>query len=123
MACLLIIIACMAQYCNYWRKRKTPIDGDIIADVSRRVERLELEEEWKTNGWVGNSIPPYTTINYLLKAAGICLMSNEEAREFGLQLGLDDDGNIIGSTELVLGDGGGGSGRHHGVVGVISTYI
>ena len=88
MACLLIIIACMAQYCNYWRKRKTPIDGDIIADVSRRVGRLELEEEWKTNGWVGNSIPPYTTINYLLKAAGICLMSNEETQEFGLQLGL-----------------------------------
>ena len=33
-------------------------------------------------------------------------MNNEEAREFGLQLGLDDDGNIIGSTELVLGEGG-----------------
>ena len=46
MACLLIIIACMAQYCNYWRKRKSPIDGDIIADVNRRVGRLE--EGWKT---------------------------------------------------------------------------
>ena len=30
----------------YWRKRKLPIDGDIIADVSWRVGRLE--EEWKT---------------------------------------------------------------------------
>jgi len=51
MACLLIIITCMAQYCNNWRKRKSPIDGDIIADVSRRVGRLE--EEWKTlyMGW------------------------------------------------------------------------
>ena len=50
-ACLLIIIACMAQYCNYWRKRKSLIDGDIIADVSRRVRRLG--EEWKTlyMGW------------------------------------------------------------------------
>ena len=49
--CLLIIITHMAQYCNYWRKRKSPIDGDIIADVSRRVGRLE--EEWKTlyMGW------------------------------------------------------------------------
>jgi hypothetical protein len=55
MACLLIIIACMAQYCNYWRKRKSPIDGDIIADVSRRVGPLT----------------PYSTINYLLKVAGI----------------------------------------------------
>ena len=67
---LLIIMACMAKYCSYWRRMKSPIDGNIIADVSRRVGRLELEEEWKTNGWVGNSIPPYTTINYLLKAAG-----------------------------------------------------
>ena len=33
-------------------------------------------------------------------------MNNEEAREFGLQLGLEDDGNIIGSAELVLGEGG-----------------
>ncbi len=74
-------------------------------------------------GWGGSSTPTYSTINYLLEAAGIYVMNNEEAREFGLQLGLDDDGNIIGSTELVLGDGGGGSGRHHGVVGVISTYI
>jgi hypothetical protein len=33
----LIIMACMAQYCNYWRKRKLPIDGNIIAGISRRV--------------------------------------------------------------------------------------
>ena len=32
-----IIMACMAQYCNYWRKRKSPIDGNIIAGISRRV--------------------------------------------------------------------------------------
>ena len=69
----------------------SPVERGVdifIADVSRRVGRLELEEEWKTNGWVGNSIPPYATINYLLKAAGIYLMSNEETQEFGLQLGL-----------------------------------
>ena len=67
----------------------SPVERGVdifIADVSRRVGRLE--EEWKTYGWVGNSIPPYTTINYLLKAAGICVMSNEETQEFGLQLGL-----------------------------------
>ena len=34
---LLIIMACMAQYCNYWRKRKSPIDGNIIAGISQRV--------------------------------------------------------------------------------------
>jgi hypothetical protein len=34
---LLIITACMAQYCNYWHKRKSPIDGNIIAGISRRV--------------------------------------------------------------------------------------
>ena len=42
----LIIMDCMAQYCNYWRKRKSPIDGNFIVDVSRLVGRLE--EEWKT---------------------------------------------------------------------------
>ena len=26
----LIIMDCMAQYCNYWRKRKSPIGGNII---------------------------------------------------------------------------------------------
>ena len=46
-------------------------------------------------------------------------MNNEEAREFGLQLGFEDGDNIIGSAELVLGEGG--SRRHHGVVGVISN--
>ena len=82
----LIIMACMAQYCNYWRRMKSPIDGNVIVDVSRLVGRRG--EEWKTYGWVGNSIPPYTTINYLSKVAGICVMSNEETQEFGLQLGL-----------------------------------
>jgi len=28
--CPLIIITHMAQYCNYWRKRKLPVDGNII---------------------------------------------------------------------------------------------
>ena len=73
-----IIMDCMAQYCNYWRKRKSPIDGNIIADVSRRVGRLG--EEWKTLKMGGSSIPPllptqqstiYSTINYLLEVAGI----------------------------------------------------
>ena len=68
---------------------------------------------------------PYTLLNnqLFIESGWKYVMNNEEACEFGLQLGLDDDGNIICSTELVLGDGGGGSGRHHGVVGVISTYI
>ena len=51
--------------------------------------------------------PTYSTINYLLEAAGIHhVMNNEEACEFGLQLGLEDNGNIIGGAELVLGEGG-----------------
>ena len=43
-----IIMACMAQYCNYWRRMKSPIDGNIIADVSQRVGG----QEWKTL-WMG----------------------------------------------------------------------
>ena len=50
MACLLIIMDCKAQYCNYWRKRKSPIDGNVIVDVSRLVGRRG--EEWKTL-WMG----------------------------------------------------------------------
>jgi hypothetical protein len=38
----------MAQYCNYWRRMKSPIDGNIIADVSQRVGG----QEWKTL-WMG----------------------------------------------------------------------
>ena len=26
----LIIMDCMAQYCNYWHKRKSPIDGILL---------------------------------------------------------------------------------------------
>jgi len=52
----LIIMACMAKYCSYWRRMKSPIDGNIIADVSRRVRRLG--EEWKTLWMGGISIPP-----------------------------------------------------------------
>ena len=115
-------IAPTAQYCNYWCKRKSPIGGNVIADVSRQVRGRGWSGRHYGSG--GSSTPTYSTINYLLEAAGIHhVMNNEEACEFGLQLGLDDDGNIICSTELVLGDGGGGGGRHHGVVGLISTYI
>ena len=32
--------------------------------------------------------------------------NNEEVQEFGLQLGAKDDGNGIGSADLVLGGGG-----------------
>jgi len=51
-------------------------------------------------------------INYLLEVAGI---NNEEAQEYGLQLGAKADDSIIGSAKHVLG--GGGSGRHHGLGG------
>ena len=51
---------------------------------------------------------PYSTNNYLLKAAGLYVINNEEAQECGLQLGAEDDGSIIGSTEYVLGGGGSG---------------
>ena len=32
-------------------------------------------------------------------------MNNEEAREYGLQGGAEEDGSIIGSAEYVLGEG------------------
>jgi hypothetical protein len=41
-----------------------------------------------------------------LKAAGIKDMNNEEAQEYGLQCGAEEDGSIIGSAEYVLGGGG-----------------
>ena len=63
---LLIIMACMAKYCSYWRRMKSPIDGNIIADVSRRVGRLG--EEWKTlwMGWKYYSTCTYTTITSVM---------------------------------------------------------
>jgi len=42
-------------------------------------------------------------------------INNEEAQEYGLQLGAKADDSIIGSAKHVLG--GGGSGRHHGLGG------
>ena len=105
MACLLIIIACMAHYCNYWRKRKSPIDGDIITDVSWRVGRLE--EEWKTLYRGGSSIPPlHPTQQSTICWNGIYVMNNEEAQEFGLQLWAEDDGN---GGHLFFIDGGNNS--------------
>jgi hypothetical protein len=53
-------------------------------------------------GWGGSSTP--LPINYLLEwNIG---ENNEEVQEFGLQLGAKDDGNCIGSADLVLGEGG-----------------
>ena len=52
---------CTAKYCNYWHKRKLPIDGNIIVDVSRLVGGR--------GGGVKDIIdgvevaPPYSTIN------------------------------------------------------------
>jgi hypothetical protein len=52
---------------------------------------------------------PYSQrYNYLLEVAGIKDINNEEAQEYGLQCGSEEDGNIIGSTEYVLGGGGSG---------------
>ena len=63
----LIIMACMAQYCNCWRKRKLPIDGNIIAGISRRVGGQRGGVEDIMDG-VGVVFHPYTypTIIYLL---------------------------------------------------------
>ena len=41
-----------------------------------------------------------------MKAAGIKDINNEEAQEYGLQCGAEEDGSIIGSAEYVLGGGG-----------------
>ena len=53
MACLLILIACMAQHCNNWCKKKLPIDVNIIVDVSQLVGGRE--EEWKTS-WMDDQL-------------------------------------------------------------------
>ena len=68
-------------------------------DVNRRVGGRG--EEWNTlwMGWKGSTTTPYSTINYLLKAAGIWDINNEEARDYGLQLGAEKDVSIIGSAE------------------------
>ena len=58
-------------------------------------------------GWVGNSTPPYSTINYLLKVAGIYVMNNEETQECGLQFGAEEGGSSFCSAEHVLGGVGG----------------
>jgi hypothetical protein len=73
-------------------------------DVIRRVEnggRSGIHY-----GWGGGSTTSYLTNNYSLKAAGIKDINNEEAQEYGLQLGAEEDGSIIGSIEYVLGEGG-----------------
>ena len=48
-------------------------------------------------------------------------MNIEEARDYGLQCGAEEDGSIIGSAEHVMG--GGMSGRYHGLSIPIPTYI
>ena len=72
-------------------------------------------------GWGESTTIPYSTNNYLLDAAGIYVMNIEEARDYGLQCGAEEDGSIIGSAEHVLG--GGMSGRYHGLSIPIPTYI
>jgi hypothetical protein len=66
---LLIIMACMAQYCNCWRKRKSPIDGNIIAGISRRVGGQRGGVEDIIMDGVGVVFHPYTypTITYYCK--------------------------------------------------------
>jgi hypothetical protein len=54
---------------------KWPIDGNIIADVSRRVGRRG--RSGRHYGLGGFCITPYSTIIYLLKVAGIYVMNNE----------------------------------------------
>ena len=61
-------------------------------------------------GWGGFCTTP--NIIYLLEVAGI---NNEEAQEYGLQLGAKADDSIIGSAKHVLG--GRESGQHHGLGG------
>ena len=54
-------------------------------------------------GWKQYStLTPYSTINYLLEAAGIQDINNEEAQEFGLQLWAEDDGSSIGSVQVYI---------------------
>jgi hypothetical protein len=51
--------------------------------------------------------------------AGLYVINNEEAQEYGLQLGAKADDSIIGSAKHVLG----GVEDIMDWVGVISTYI
>jgi hypothetical protein len=68
---LLIIMACMAQYCNYWRKRKSPIDGNIIANISRRVGGQRGGVEDNMDGVDFVSHPTRTLLNnHLFIASG-----------------------------------------------------
>jgi hypothetical protein len=72
-------------------------------------------------GWGGlyHTLP---NNHLLLKAAGLYVINNEEAQEYGLQLGAKAHDSIIGSAKYVLGEGG----QVEYImdwVGVNSTYI
>ena len=56
-------------------------------------------------GWGGlyHTLP---NNHLLLNAAGLYVINNEEAQEYGLQLGAKADDSIIGSAKHVLGEGG-----------------
>ena len=71
-------------------------------------------------GWILYHTLPNNHL--LLKAAGLYVINNEEAQEYGLQLGAKADDSIIGSAiKHVLGEGG--VEDIIDWVGVISTYI
>ena len=72
-------------------------------------------------GWGGGSTIPLPNNHLLLNAAGLYVINNEEAQEYGLQLGAKADDSIIGSAKHVLGEGGVEDIMDW--VGVISTYI
>ena len=48
---------------------------------------------------------PYSTNNYLLKAAGLYVINNEEAQEYGLQLGAKADDSILVLLSMCWGRG------------------
>jgi hypothetical protein len=56
-------------------------------------------------GWILYHTLPNNHL--LLKAAGLYVINNEEAQEYGLQLGAKDDDSIIGSAKHVLRGVGG----------------
>jgi hypothetical protein len=69
-------------------------------------------------GWGGLY---HTQQSPIIEAAGLYDINNEEAQEYGLQLGAKADDSINGSAKHVLGEGGVEDIMDW--VGVISTYI
>jgi hypothetical protein len=70
-----IIMACMAQYCNYWRKRKSPL---MVILLQALAGGWEAEgEEWKTL-WIGWILYHNLLNNHLFIVSGWNICHEQE---------------------------------------------